>query len=75
VSLVDKIIALAAAIRDKLNAMTPRLLPAGGASGNMLHKTSATDYAVAWVEASPKITTGATPPASPAVGDIWIETP
>ena len=32
-------------IRD---SVTPRLLPSGGTSGQVLQKTSATDYATAW---------------------------
>jgi hypothetical protein len=49
-SLVDQINNLAGAVRDKLNLMTPRLLPAGGASGQVLAKASATDYAAGWVD-------------------------
>lgn len=47
-SLVERIGDLAAAIRDKLNLMMPRLLPAGGAAGHVLTKTASADYAAAW---------------------------
>lgn len=41
---------LAAAIRDKINVMVPRLLPAGGTTGQVLSKTGAADYAAGWVD-------------------------
>ena len=47
-SLVSRVSAGFAAVRDKINLMTPRLLPAGGSSGQVLAKTSASDYATAW---------------------------
>ncbi len=47
-TLVSHITDLATAIRNKLNLMTPRLIPAGGILGQVLAKTSSTDYAVAW---------------------------
>lgn len=47
-SLVSRITDLAVAIRDKINAMMPRLMPSGGAAGQVLRKASATDYAAAW---------------------------
>jgi hypothetical protein len=47
-SLVSRIADLAAAIRAKLNTMTPRLLPAGGAVGQTLTKTGSADYAAGW---------------------------
>ena len=72
-SLVTQITALAAAVRDKLNTMTPRLLPSGGTTGQVLSKSSATDYATSWVTQT-KVTAGTTPPASPAIGDVWIDT-
>ncbi|WOP14658.1 hypothetical protein [Ottowia sp. SB7-C50] len=37
-----------AAVRNKLNLMVPRLLPAGGSAGQVLTKSSAADYAAGW---------------------------
>jgi hypothetical protein len=48
-SLASQVSALAGAIRDKINTMTPRLLPAGGTTGQVLSKTNATDYNAQWV--------------------------
>ena len=47
-TLVSRIGELAAAVRDKLNTMTPRLMPAGGTTGQVLTKDTATDYDVSW---------------------------
>lgn len=47
-SLASRVADLAVAIRDKINAMMPRLQPVGGAAGQVLRKTSAVDYAAAW---------------------------
>jgi hypothetical protein len=51
-SLSDNIDALAAAVRGKINAMMPRLLPAGGTTGQNLRKTSGTDYDTEWADPS-----------------------
>jgi hypothetical protein len=50
--LATRISDLAAAIRSKINAMVPRLLPQGGTAGQILAKVSANDYAVAWATPS-----------------------
>lgn len=47
-TLAARVTALAGAVRDKLNTMTPRLLPSGGSTGQILAKSSGTDYATAW---------------------------
>jgi hypothetical protein len=47
-TLAARLAALATAVRDKINEMMPRLIPAGGASGQVLAKTSGSDYAVGW---------------------------
>ncbi len=47
-SLVSRVTDLAVAIRDKINAMMPRLLPSGGTAGQVLRKTSSTNYATGW---------------------------
>ena len=72
-SLASQITALAGTIRDKINTMMPRLLPAGGTAGQVLTKTSGTDYAAGWATQT-KVTAGTTAPASPASGDVWIDT-
>ena len=48
-SLASQVSALAGAIRDKINTMTPRLLPAGGGTGQVLAKVNADDFNVTWV--------------------------
>lgn len=47
-SLVSEISDLAVAIRTKINLMVPRLIPAGGTTGQVLTKNSATDYDASW---------------------------
>lgn len=46
--LADGVVALAAAIRNKINEMMPRLLPSGGTTGQVLAKASGTAYNVSW---------------------------
>ena len=52
-TLQERLEALAAAIRNKINAMMPRLMPLGGANGQVLAKTSATDFEVGWASVVP----------------------
>lgn len=47
-TLVARITLLAQAVRDKLNAIAPRLVPSGGGAGQALVKSSSADYATAW---------------------------
>lgn len=47
-TLIARINDLAAGVRDKLNAMTPRLLPPGGTLGQALTKSSLDDYGARW---------------------------
>lgn len=47
-TLAQRITDLAAAVRVKINAIMPRLLPPGGAANSYLRKTSASNYAVEW---------------------------
>lgn len=47
-SLTSRISDLAGAIRDKFNAITPRLIPAGGSSGQVLIKGPGADYDAGW---------------------------
>ena len=51
-TLVARINDLATVVRDKINLMVPRLIPSGGTTGQVLGKTSATDYAVSWQTSS-----------------------
>lgn len=46
-------------------------VPAGGAAGQVLTKTSATDYATTW--ADQQITVSATAPASPTLNQLWLD--
>lgn len=48
-TLAERIAALATAIGAHIKtAVMPRVLPPGGAAGQVLAKTSATDYAAGW---------------------------
>ncbi len=47
-TLEQRLTALVVAVRTKLNLMTPRLLPTGGAVGQILYKSGAADGASAW---------------------------
>lgn len=47
-SLASGITDLAAAVRDKLNLMTPRLLPPGGTVGQVVKKTGPAAGDTAW---------------------------
>lgn len=57
-TLASRINSLAAAIRDKINLMTPKLVPAGGTSGQLLAKSSSADHALAWVAPIIRLTGG-----------------
>lgn len=72
-SLASRVSALAGAVRDKINTMMPRLLPPGGTAGQVLSKTNGNDFESGWISQT-KVTAGTTPPASPAIGDVWIDT-
>jgi hypothetical protein len=50
-SLEQRLTLLAAAIRDKINLMMPRLIPSGGSINQVLTKTGAGDYAAGWQNA------------------------
>jgi hypothetical protein len=47
-TLSQRITDLAAAVRAKFNVVVPRLLPAGGAAGLYLRKTTSADFDAAW---------------------------
>lgn len=51
-SLATRIADLATAIGTDIKALFGRALPTGGAAGQVLAKTAATDYAVGWVNQS-----------------------
>ena len=76
-TLTSRIADLAGAVRDKINLMVPRLIPPGGGSGQVLSKSSATDYAVGWTDAAGggggpmaalELEPNETAPAAPATG-------
>jgi hypothetical protein len=49
-SLETRLVALASAIAADIKTLLGRALPAGGAAGQVLAKSSATDYATQWVD-------------------------
>lgn len=63
--LASRLTDLATALRDKFNAINPRLLPTGGATGQVLAKSSGSDFDVTWQ----------TPGAGSPLGnwDFWSE--
>ncbi len=71
-SLASQVSALAGAVRDKINAIMPRLLPSGGVTGQALTKISGSDYSTQWTSL-PRITIAPVAPSSPQAGDVWIE--
>lgn len=48
-------------------------IPSGGAAGYILAKQSSNSFDVQWVPYT-KITVGLTPPSSPSIGDLWVDT-
>lgn len=48
-------------------------IPAGGLVSQVLAKKSGTSFDVEWVPHT-KITVGITPPSSPEIGDLWVDT-
>lgn len=68
-TLKQRIEALATAIGNYLrDSVLPRLLPAGGASGQVLAKTAATNYAVGWADPG-----GAPDQADPATPRVLFD--
>ncbi len=47
-TLADRINLLAIAVREKLNTITPRLMPTGGALGQVIAKTGTANFAFGW---------------------------
>jgi hypothetical protein len=50
-SLASRISDLAAAVRDKINLMVPRLIPPGGTTGQIVTKIGAGNYLFGWADA------------------------
>jgi len=48
-------------------------IPANGLEGEILAKRSSTSFDVQWVPYT-KITVGTTPPPSPKIGELWVDT-
>lgn len=72
-NLVSRITLLTQAITAKFNALAPKLIPAGGSTGQQLVKTSAFNYATGW--ASPKLSgTAVITPLDLGGVYEWIET-
>lgn len=46
-------------------------VPTGGSAGQLLAKSSGTDFATDWVD--PQITVSATAPTSPVVNQLWLD--
>lgn len=46
-------------------------VPAGGTTGQLLAKTSGTDFDTQWV--SPQITVSSTAPGSPVLNQLWLD--
>lgn len=57
-SLASRVNDLAAAVRDKINAMMPRLLPSGGTVGQVVTKTGPADGAAGWADPAGGTTQG-----------------
>ncbi len=51
-TLQSRLADLATRIGVEIKAMLPKLLPPGGAAGQVLAKSSGSDYATAWVDAA-----------------------
>ena len=64
-SLASQVTALAGAIRDKINTIVPRLLPSGGTTGQVLSKSSNSDYETLWI--TPSVGGGSTEITGPAL--------
>lgn len=47
----QRLVLLAAAVRDKINTIMPRLIPTGGTPNQVLTKTGAGNYATGWQDA------------------------
>ena len=48
-------------------------IPANGLIGQVLAKRSSVSFDVEWVS-NTKIHVGTTPPSSPSIGDLWVDT-
>ena len=59
-----------AAVRNKLNLMVPRLLPAGGSAGQVLTKASAADYAAGWATPASRNVDGGSATPEPRSGSV-----
>lgn len=73
-SMASRVSLFAEAVRDKFNLVTPRLIPAGGTTGQVLKKTGAPNYAMAWQDEASGGggggVVGVHCPVSPKPGDI-----
>lgn len=70
-SMSSRMSLFAEAVRDKFNLVNPRLIPPGGAIGQVIKKTGAPNYAMAWQDEAGGGggVTGAHCPIAPRPGD------
>lgn len=69
-SLASQVSNLATRIATEFKTVAPKLVPAGGAAGQVLAKSGAGDYATAWVDR--QIVVGTTAPTDTTL--IWLDT-
>lgn len=72
-SLESRIVSLAQAIGGDIKSLFGRALPAGGAAGQVLTKSSAADYDAAWQTASASVYIQEADPMA-ATPYIWFRT-
>lgn len=78
-TLIERIADLATAVGHQIrDAVLPRLLPAGGTTGQVLAKTGAADYAAGWSSAgggsgTPRVFVQETRPVEPGPW-VWWQT-
>jgi hypothetical protein len=70
-TLQARLTALASAIRDKINLMVPRLMPAGGAVNQVLTRNASADYAAGWV--SPAYDVSVPCVGKPSAGEVLLD--
>jgi len=71
-TLVERITALAAGVGTRLAEHLPRLLPAGGSAGQVLAKSSATDFSAGWVDPTSNLHVGPDEPTF--TSGLWVQT-
>lgn len=74
-STVSTLTSTVGSLGTTVTALAGKVLPAAGVQGDLLVKSSGTDYAVAWVGGIQIFVQGSAPPAGSGqrVGDLWIQ--